>query len=216
MTRTEWLRVARQVRDAIAWHRRLIAALLAGIAVAAGLSAVAPPHVPTVRVWTAARDLTGASPLGAGDVVVRALRRVDAPAGALPAGAAVVGRLLAGPVRRGEPLTDVRLLGPSLLGALRPRGLVAIPVRVADGAAAAALVRTGDVVDVLGTLATPVDSAVPASTPVATGMRVLAVPTRDGAADGDGGGLVVVAATPQQAAALAAAAGVERLSVVLH
>jgi len=216
MTRTEWLRVARQVRDAITWHRRLVTALLAGIAVAAGLSAVAPPHVPTVRVWTATRDLTGASPLQAADVRLRPLRRIDVPAGALPAGAAVLGRLLAGPVRRGEPLTDVRLLGPSLLGALGRRGLVAIPVRVADGPAAAALLRTGDVVDVLGTMAAPEESALPSSAPVATGMRVLAVPIRDGTSDGDGGGLVVVAATSQQAAALAAAAGVERLSVVVH
>ena len=53
------------------------------------------------------------------------------PAGALRDVTALLGRVLAAPVRRGEPITDVRLVGPSLLGATTA-GLVAVPVRIAD------------------------------------------------------------------------------------
>lgn len=210
-----------ELRDAVAramrtfgWHRRLLAAALTAVAVAAGLSAVAPKPPRTLGVWAAARDLPGGAPLGAADVAVRALRAVDVPAGALRADDRVVGRLLAAPVRRGEPLTDVRLLGPSLLNALGRPGLVAVPVRIADGSAAAALVRAGDVVDVLAA-ADPSGGGPAAPSTVAAAVRVLAVPARD-AAGGDPGGLVVVAATPAQAAALAQASAGTRLSLALQ
>src|SRR5690242_15595504 len=108
----ELLHTARHTLD---WHRRPIAAVLAGLALLASLSALAPQRPPNGRVWTAARDLAGGAPLRTADVVLAALPLNAVPAGALQAGSTVVGRLLAGPVRRGEPLTDVRLLGPSLL-----------------------------------------------------------------------------------------------------
>src|SRR3954453_13565333 len=142
----EMLQTARQPLD---WHRRTIAAVLAGLAVLASLSALAPKRPPTRMVWTAAHDLAGGSPIRAADVVLTRIPLTLVPAGALQAGSTVVGRLLAAPVRRGEPLTDVRLLGPSLLAALGRPGQVAVPVRLADGAAAAALARPGEVVDVL-------------------------------------------------------------------
>ena len=94
-------------------------------------------------------------------------------------------------------------------------GLVAIPVRVADGAAAAAVTRPGDVVDVLATGdLTGADTAAPAVV-VAASVTVLSVPPHDAGA-GDDAGLVVVAVTPEQAAAVATAAGVRRLSLVLR
>ena len=55
--------------------------------------------------------------------------------------------MLAAGVRAREPITDARLVGPGLT-ALLPDGQVAAPVRLAD-LAVAALVRTGDRVDVL-------------------------------------------------------------------
>src|SRR4051794_41930628 len=70
-----------------------------------------------------------------------------APDGAVRDASAVVGRLLAAPVRRGEPLTDVRLAGAGLLGA-GDADLLAVPVRLAD-AASAALLPAGDHRDVL-------------------------------------------------------------------
>jgi Flp pilus assembly protein CpaB len=147
------------------------------------------------------------------------LRRVALPVGAVPAGAlragaGVVGRLLAAPVRRGEPLTDVRLLGPSLLRALPTPGLVAVPVRVADGSAAAALVKPGDLVDVLQ-VADPTGGGSRVPLTVASRVEVLAVPGPS-AAGADGAGLVVLAATEEQAGALAQASAGARLSLALQ
>jgi len=204
----------RQIRQVLEWHRRLVTAMLVGIAVVAALVSVSPRAPKTRAVWAAARDLAGGVPLRAGDLIVHRLPLDAVPAGALEPGAAVLGRLLAAPVRRGEPLTDVRLLGPSLLAALDRPGLVAVPVRVADGAAAAAVTRPGDVVDVLAT--GDLTGAGPTAPPqvVAAAVTVLAVPPHDGS--GDDAGLVVVAVTPAQAAALATAADARRLSLVLR
>ena len=134
-------------RRALAARRRPVAALLAGLAVLCGLSALRPPGPPTVPVLAAARDLEAGAALTLDDLRPVALPADAVPAGALEPGAAVLGRLVAGPVRRGEPLTDVRLVGPSLLAALAP-GSVAVPVRFADGGAVA-LLRAGDRIDVL-------------------------------------------------------------------
>ena len=204
-----------RVLIAVGGPRRMLAALCAGVAVLAGVKAVAPPAERTVVVWAAARDLSGGSPLTARDLRAVALPLSSAPAGVLRAGSQIAGRLLAAPVRRGEPLTDVRLLGPELLMALPEPGLVAVPVRVADGSAAAALVHPGDVVDVLavGDPASGRASARPVT--VASAVRVVAVPARAGVA-GDGGGLVVVAADRAQAAALAAASVGASLSLALR
>lgn len=206
--------LADRVLIATGGPRRLLAALCAGVALLAGVKAVAPPAERTVAVWVAAHDLSGGSPLTAHDLRAVALPLAAVPAGALRAGSQVAGRLLAAPMRRGEPLTDVRLLGPTLLTALPEPGLVAVPVRVADGSAAAALVHPGDVVDVLS-VGDPVSGrADPRPVTVASAVRVVAVPARASIA-GDGGGLVVVAANRAQAAALAAASVGARLSLAL-
>jgi pilus assembly protein CpaB len=207
--------LADRVLVATGGPRRLLAALCAGVAVLAAVKAVAPPAERTVLVWAAARDLSGGSPLSVHDLRAVALPVDAVPAGALRAGTQVAGRLLAAPVRQGEPLTDVRLLGPSLLTALPEAGLVAVPVRVADGSAAAALVHPGDVVDVLA-VGDPVSGRTNARpVTVASGVRVVAVPARSDIS-GDGGGLVVVAANRAAAAALAAASVGARLSLALR
>jgi pilus assembly protein CpaB len=200
--------------DTLGGRRRLIAAGFAAIAVVAGLRAVAPGPPATVSVWSAARDLTGGRPLTAADLAVVALPTAAVPAGALRSAVHVTGRLLAAPMRRGEPLTDVRLLEPSLLAALPEPDLVAVPVRVADGSAAAALVHAGDIVDVLA-VADPAAGGPASPATVAAGVRVLAVPARD-TGTGDGGGLVVLATSPAQARALAQASALTRLSLTLQ
>lgn len=196
----------RDVRRALARHRVLLACGLAAGSVAAGLHALAPAPLPTVTVVAAARDLPGGAVLERDDVVSVELPAPLAPAAALSDPDATVGRLVTGPVRAGEALTDVRLLGAGLL----PAGPeVAAPVRVAEPATAA-LVRTGDVVDVLS--ASPEGGA--AATTVVSAVRVLSVP-RVGDDAGEGA-LLVVAAGRAAAARLAAAAVTGRLSVVVH
>lgn len=197
-------------------RRRLVAAALLGIAVLAGLRSVHPATPATTVVWAAARDLTGGAPLVAADIRRLAVPAADVPAGALRATGSLVGRLVAAPMRRGETFTDVRLLGPDLLSALARPGLVAVPVRVADGTAAAALVHAGDRVDVLG-VPDPSGAATTERAPVAHDVEVLSVPARAAAdPNGDGGGLVVVAVTPAQASALARASAQTRLTLALE
>lgn len=193
-----------QLRLALARRRVLLAAGLAAASVAAGLSAVAPPAVAGTSVVAAAREVPAGTRLRTAD-----LTTVELPAGASPAGtadsvSALVGRVVVTPVRRGEPLTDARLLGPSQLDIDE----VAAPVRVAEPAVPL-LVRAGDRIDVLA--ASPQGGERAAV--VASRVRVLALPTAD--APSADGALVVVATSRSVAARLAAAAVTSRLSVLV-
>ena len=188
-------------------HRGAVAGLCAAGAVLTALPLVAPPAPATSTVLVAARDLSPGAPLTEADVRAASLPASLVPEGALRDRADAVGRSVGGPVRRGEALTDVRLLGSGLL---HRTGLVAVPVRLADGATAG-LLRAGDRVDVLAA-ATGGDRPAVRAVTVAAGVQVLAVPSAEEASDG---ALVVVAATPETAARLAAAAVSARLSVTV-
>lgn len=209
--------LARRVRRAVLVHRRSVAAALAGVAVLAGLRAASEPPAPSAAVVVARHDLPGGSVVTADDLA-RTTLPVDAvPAGARPSVAALTGRVLAAPVRRGEPVTDVRLVAPALLDGYP--GRVAVPVRIAD-AGAVALLRVGDRVDLLA--ASPDGGS--GARVVAAGAPVIALPDPSGGdglagPDGlglEGGGLVVVAVTEDDALLLAQAAVTSVLSVVLE
>jgi len=193
-------RLLREASRATSRHRALLAAGLVAASVATALPSLAPTPAPGVAVLTAARDLPGGTSLAQGDLVHVRLPRALVPAGALLMDGAALGRLVAGPVRRGEPLTDVRLLGAGLLAGGRA-GLQAVPLRLAD-AGSAVLIRPGDRVDVL--------AATTSGPSTAASVVATAVPAAGGEADG---ALVVLATTPAVAARLAAAAVSSRLSV---
>jgi Flp pilus assembly protein CpaB len=232
------------------WHRRSVAALLAAtsalLAIAvlrphgpAGSCGVPPPMVP---VLVTTHDVQAGVVLTGHDVRRVAVPRALAPAGAVPVSARLAGRTLAAPMRAGEPVTDLRLVGPSLLAGYAVPGadVVAAPVRVAD-ALTVRLVRPGDLVDVLaadptgsgpggqpppaaaGALETSAPQAAPpadvtTARVVVSRSRVVLVP-REEAGDGDqnrGGALVVLATTGSEAAALAKASASARLSLVLR
>lgn len=209
----EWGATAARLIASLGGPRRVAAAALLAVAALATLRALSPAPPATVAVWAAAHDLTGGHPLGTGDVARLALPLAAVPTGALKATTPVLGRLLAAPMRQGEPLTDVRLLGPSLLAALPQPGLVAVPIRVADGSAAAAVVKPGDLVDVLE-VADPTAGETGGPRTVASRVQVLTVPGPGEA--GDGGGLVVLAATTAQARSLAQASADARLSLTVE
>jgi pilus assembly protein CpaB len=199
----------RELSRAVGTHRRLLAAACAAAAVGTGLSVLAPAPAPTTTVLAAAHDLTAGRALRLDDLRTLELPPAAVPAGALRPGAAILGRVVATPVRRGEPLTDVRLVGAALLAALPTPGQVATPVRIADPAAVA-LLHPGDRVDVLA--ATEREAVV-----VAADALVVTVPA--GAAGGDpldGGALVVLATAPETARRLAQAAVAARLSVTVR
>jgi Flp pilus assembly protein CpaB len=187
-------RLFRRVRRAVLARRRLLAALLAGVAVAAGVQAATAPPPPSVGVLTAARDLPAGAVLGSDDLVT-----VDFAPGSVPSGATrdAVGRTLAAPVRRGEPVTDVRLLGPALT--VGDPELTAVPVRLPD-AAMVTLLEVGDRIDLIAT-----DPQGSGASVVATGVPVLALPPGSAETDGSGqpGGLVVVGVAPTEVTGLA-------------
>lgn len=202
----------RELRRAVTWRRRLLAAGLAAAAVAVGLQVIRPPPPATVDVLAAARDIDAGTSLVAGDVVTLTLPRDAAPSGALDPATEVTGRAVAGPIRAGEAITDVRLIGPALVAGLGD-GLVATPVRVAD-AGTAGLVRPGDRVDVLATPAGQDTSGQPTRV-VAADVVVVAVPGADGTGFVEGA-LLVLATTPAVAALLAGATVTDRLSLTLR
>jgi pilus assembly protein CpaB len=211
-------RLWREFEARLSQPRRLVVAVLVGIAVICGIDAARPATVATRQVWVASHDLSGGEPLSATDLRLERLPLPDVPAGVLPPDGVLTGRLLAAPVRRAEPITDVRLLSPALLTALDRPGSVAVPVRVADGPAALALVHAGDTVDVIA--ATDPSAGVQGGgSAVVHDVRVLAIPSDADpyATDSsDGAGLLIVAATPHQAAALAAVATASQLSVAVR
>src|SRR6476469_1628196 len=137
-------RALRRARRQILARRRPIAAGCAAVAVLAVLQANAPPATPRATVLTAARDLPAGAVIGSDDLTRTAFDPADVPDGMLRDPRSAVGRTTAVPVRRGEALTDVRLVTSSLLTG-HP-GLVAVPVRIGDPGVVR-LLRVGDRVD---------------------------------------------------------------------
>ncbi len=200
------------------WPRRALVVVLLLAAIVLALrpeppTAAVAPAPPGVPVVVAGRDLPAGVVLARPDLRTTSLPTIAVPAGAAREPATLLGRTVAGPVRRGEVLTDARIVGPGLTAGLGPGEGAAVPVRLAD-AQAAALVRAGDRVDVLGA---PVDAdAAPGwrdAVEVATGVRVLAV--LRGKQDADGV-VLVVAAEPAVARRLAGAATRQRLTVTVR
>lgn len=166
-------------------RRRLIAVLLVAVAAAAALHTLAPPPPASTTLLVAARDLPAGQVLRARDLVA-----IEMAPGVVPTGvvAEPTGRLLAAPLRAGEPVTDVRLVGTDLAAAL-PSGHTAIPVRLSD-AGQAALLSVGDRIDLLGT------DPQAATTRKLASVTVLAVPDAAVAADGALPGRLVVVDLP--------------------
>lgn len=182
---------------------------MAAGAVAVALQAAEPDPATTVPVLTASRDLPGGTTLIADDVRTAEVPPDLVPSGALASSDAAVGRVLAGPVRAGEPLTDVRLVGPDLLAGWGD-DLVATPVRIADPGVLD-LVQPGDVIDLLAAPTAGGQTEV-----AAAGVPVLAVPEQSDQPMLAEGALLMVAATGDQAAVLANAAVMSRLSIALR
>lgn len=188
--------------------RRALAAVLAAGALVLAVRQTPPPSdaapptgVPVVVVTT---ELTAGHVLTAGDLEVAHLPPAAVPDGVVDTTDSLIGRALAGAVRRHEPITDVRLVGAGL-ATLLPDGQVAAPVRLAD-LAIAELVRAGDRIDVLSTPPGAADADV-----VAGGALVLAT---QGASGADGG-LLLISVDAATAGRLAAAGTSGTLTVTL-
>ncbi|MGZ4782105.1 MAG: Flp pilus assembly protein CpaB [Oryzihumus sp.] len=196
-----------------AWRRtrarRVLAALLVGLAVWLTLGAVQPRPAPTgVPVVVAAHDLAAGQALTGADLRVARWAPDTRPAGSVAEVAGLVGRRVSAPVTASEALTPSRLHGPGLLTGLAA-DQVATHVSVPD-ARVAALLRPGDHVDVI-------DNG--SGTRIGVDLLVLATDPADAGSSswtGVGSGApapgVVLAVTPEQASALARATGAGDLS----
>jgi len=145
--RTGWRSLVR----AVSWHRRLVAAACAAVAVAAGLQVLRPAPQQRVPVVVAAASLPGGRVLTSDDLALRRVTPDAAPKQAVDDLRALIGRRLAAPVGPGEPVTAIRVVGSSLLAdyatELGPTAVIT-PLRVAD-AGPLVLLRPGDRVDVI-------------------------------------------------------------------
>ncbi|OLL75582.1 Heat shock protein 22.5 (Hsp22.5) [Pseudonocardia sp. Ae168_Ps1] len=133
-----WERLLR----APAWSRALLLRRVAAalLALAALVVALLPDAADDrAGVLVAARDLAPGVPLEPADLTVTAWPPALVPAGALRAVADAGGRVPTGPGRAGEPLTDLRLVGPGLAVRAGGPGASAVPLRPADPAVAALL-----------------------------------------------------------------------------
>ena len=180
-------RVRRTLRRTVLARRRPLAAACRGVAVLAGVHAARPaPRRDGAGPRGGPRPRLGHRPVSATTWSPAATPRTSPRPGSR---AGAVGRTLAAPVRAGEPVTDVRLVAPSLVAGYP--GRVALPVRMAD-ADAVALLRVGDRVSLVAA-----DPRRGTASYVAVDVPVLALPAADSRARRPPrlpGRLVVVAA----------------------
>jgi Flp pilus assembly protein CpaB len=201
------------------WTRTVLARRVAagGLVVLAGVAALrSNPEGDRSDVVVAKRDLRPGTTLTADDVRVEKRLATTIPDGSQADVAAVVGSTLTGPARRGEVLTDVRLLSSRLAESTAGPGARLVPLHLADSALMD-LVRVGDVVDVLAAPAGDAQSAT-ASAPrvLATDAVVVLVSAKEkgGAAADDR--VVLVALPARVANTVAGSALGQAVTLTLH
>ncbi|MEO8815941.1 MAG: SAF domain-containing protein [Mycobacterium sp.] len=198
------------------WTRTVLARrVAAGALVAlAGVAALrSDPGEDQVGVVVTTRDISPGTVLTGDDVAVEDRSAKTIPDGIPGDVAAVLGNTLAGPARRGEVLTDVRLLGRRLTEAAAGPDARIVPIHPADGALAD-LVRPGDIVDVVAAAAdSAVDSPSPPRIVAAAGVVVLVSAKQNTTSDDR---VVLVALPAAAATAVAGAALVQTVTLTLR
>lgn len=191
--------------------RRALAGVLVVLAAAAAWRD--DPRADHTDVVVTTRDLSPGTELTGEDVVLETRTASTIPDGSSVDIDSVVGATLAGPARRGEVVTDVRLLSPRLAESAAGPDARIVPLPLADPALVD-LVRPGDVVDIV---------AAPASTDAATEARLIAtdavvvlVSAKENGVAAGGGRVVLVALPAAAAKTVAGAALVQAVTLTLH
>lgn len=201
-----WSTLLATVRRALRWHRRLLAAVFAALAVYCVLAVLteADRGVPVVA---AARTVPGGTALAAGDLTLLRLPAAAVPEGALTSPADAVGRTVVGQLPARGVVTASSLTSG---GSLVVQGRVALPVTLADGAPVG-LLRVGDRIDLLGVGATGAVEV------LASAVRVVTIPAADtGGLLGAAEQVILVDLTPDQAARVVGAAAGSPLEFALR
>lgn len=197
------------------WSRTLLTRRIAaaGLVVLAGVAALRPdPDGERAPVVVAAHDLSPGAALSADDLLLEKRLIPTIPDGAQSEIDTVVGSTLAGPARRGEVLTDVRLLGRRLAESAAGPGARIVPVHPVDSALTD-LVRPGDVVDVVAASQTSPPSA---ARVIATDAIVVLVSAKQKAQAATNDRVVLVALPTASANAVAGAALGQTVTLTLH
>ena len=189
--------------------RRVAAGALVVLAAVAALRT--DPHGDQADIVVAARDLSPGIELTADDLRLEKRLTATIPDGSQSTVGKVVGSTLAGPARRGEVLTDVRVLGPRLAESVAGPDARIVPLPLADSAVLD-LVRPGDVVDVLAAGAEA--DAQPHL--VATDAVVVLVSEKPKGAGAGGDRVVLVAVGAHAANQVAAAALLQTVTLTFH
>jgi Flp pilus assembly protein CpaB len=200
------------------WTRTVLArrTLAAGLVVVAGVAALrSDPGGDRAEVVVAVRDLRPGAELTADDVDIASRLTASIPDGSQADLGMVVGSTLAGPARRGEVLTDVRLLGRRLAeSTVGPEARI-VGLHPADGALAD-LVRPGDVVDVVAAPTNSTSDSEARPSIIARDAIVVLVSATQKAQPAAGDRLVLVALPAAAAIAVAGAALTQSVTFTLH
>jgi Flp pilus assembly protein CpaB len=201
------------------WTRTVLARRVAaaGLVVLAGVAELrSDPDGDLAEVVVAARDLTPGAALTPDDVRIERRSATTIPDGSQANLSTVVGSTLASPARRGEVLTDVRLLGSRLAESTAGPGARIVPLHLADSALID-LVRVGDVVDILAAPATDSRADTQAATKVvATDAVVVLVSAKPKVQDADSDRVVLVALPARVANMVAGSALGQAVTLTLH
>jgi Flp pilus assembly protein CpaB len=201
------------------WARTVLARRVAagGLVVLAGIATLrSNADADAGEVVVAARDLRPGAALTADDVRIEKRLATMLPDGSQTDLEIVVGSTLASPTRRGEVITDVRLLGSRLAESTAGPGARIVPLHLADSALID-LVRVGDVVDVLAAPATESPAAPhPAVSVLATDAIVVLVSARAKSQAGEGNRVVLVALPARVANTVAGSALGQTVTLTLH
>jgi Flp pilus assembly protein CpaB len=188
-----------------------------GLVVLAGVAALrSNPDGDRAEVVVAVHDLAPGTALTPDDIRLEKRSATTLPDGSQADLDAVVGSTLASPTRRGEVLTDVRLLGSRLAESTAGPGARIVPLHLADSALID-LVRVGDVVDVLAAPATDSQAAAQAvGKVVATDAVVVLVSAKQKAQATDSDRVVLVALPARVANTVAGSALGQAVTLTLH
>ena len=199
------------------WSRTLAARRIAAgalVILAAVVALRSDPQGDRTEIVVATRDLPSGVALTADDVRLENRTAATVPDGSQSDVGAVIGATLAGPARRGEVLTDVRVLGPRLAESVAGPDARIVPLPLADSALLD-LVRPGDVVDVLAAGAEGSDTDARPHL-VATDAVVVLVSEKPKGAGSGSDRVVLVAVGAHAANAVAAAALLQTVTLTFH
>ncbi|MDR1237706.1 MAG: SAF domain-containing protein [Propionibacteriaceae bacterium] len=195
------------LRWGLSRHRRLLAALAAGVAVLAGLSAITQGQT-EVPVLVAAHEIASGSKLTSADLRVSRWPAAIVPDRALTTAEEAIGQISVAAITERAPITASDLLEE---GQLVAPGLVALPLSFATSSPID-LLQVGSTIDIIGP-----DPATGMSKVLVSGARVVSVPESSGTSWANSAAKsVLIEVTPSAAATLNSAAAISSLSFALH